>query len=241
MSLSRLSKLCISDLEKQLEESKNSLTSVLLEKEQLKTNMRKLEAKICFQDSSSSNLASEDGNMSSSSIVAPSKIRQKSKDILPTLSKQKGKPTQSVASATDTATKITDKKPDNILAPAKFNENPHSEGKSTDNSRRRSARSASSLANFKIAETLAPDATEVKKRSRSKADPDTSLRSKKTKKPEQEEPSSQDSNLAGSSKNEKAEDREPLGCVTNSPTKKPARTRVAKNVQKRNPEECKQQ
>ena len=227
--------MCISDLEKQLEESKNSLTSVLLEKEQLKTNMRKLEAKICFQDSSSSNLASEDGNMSSSSIVAPSKIRQKSKDILPTLSKQKGKPKQSVA------TKITDKKPGNILAPAKFNENPHSEGKSTDNSRRRSARSASSLANFKIAETLGPDATEVKKRSRSKADPDTSLRSKKTKKPEQEEPSSQDNNLAGSSKNDKTEDREPLGCVTNSPTKKPARTRGAKNVQKRNPEECKQQ
>ena len=227
--------MCISDLEKQLEESKNSLTSVLLEKEQLKTNMRKLEAKICFQDSSSSNLASEDGNMSSSSIVAPSKIRQKSKDILPTLSKQKGKPKQSVA------TKITDKKPGNILAPAKFNENPHSEGKSTDNSRRRSARSASSLANFKIAETLGPDATEVKKRSRSKADPDTSLRSKKTKKPEQEEPSSQDNDIAGSSKNDKAEDREPLGCVTNSPTKKPARTRGAKNVQKRNPEECKQQ
>merc|ERR1712098_434048 len=230
----RLSKLCISDLEKQLEESKNSLTSALIEKENLKTDIKKLEAKLCFQDSSSSAPTSEDCNMSASNIVAPPKMRQKTKvaDILPTLSKRKVKPTKST---TGTTTEVTEKKPSTLIAPAKFIENP--QAKSSDNSRRRSARSASSLANFKITETLSPDLNEVQKRSRSKADPDTSLRAKKSKKPDSEEPTSED-NVEGGSK---TEDREPLGRVTNSPCKKPSRTRVAKNVQKRNPEECKQQ
>ena len=44
----RLSKLCIEELEKQLQESKTSLTNVLIEKENMKADLRKLEAKICF-------------------------------------------------------------------------------------------------------------------------------------------------------------------------------------------------
>ena len=46
----RLSKLCIDELETQLEESKSSLTTVLIEKENMKTEVRKLEAKVCFMD-----------------------------------------------------------------------------------------------------------------------------------------------------------------------------------------------
>merc|ERR1712079_719571 len=48
--LARLSKLCIDELETQLEESKSSLTTVLIEKENTKTEVRKLEAKVCFMD-----------------------------------------------------------------------------------------------------------------------------------------------------------------------------------------------
>ena len=96
-----------------------------------------------------------------------------------------------------------------------------------DSSRRRSTRSASSLANYRIAEALSPDPEEEKKRSRSALRPESS----EVKKVKIMEPET-----------EKGE-REPLVCVTNSPVKA-ATTRSSRaktGAQRRNPEECKQQ
>ena len=93
-----------------------------------------------------------------------------------------------------------------------------------DTSRRRSTRSASSLANYRIAEALSPDPEEEKKRSRSALRPESS----KVKKVKIMEPETE---------------REPLVCVTNSPVKA-ATTRSSRaktGTQRRNPEECKQQ
>ena len=99
--------------------------------------------------------------------------------------------------------------------------------KEPDTSRRRSTRSASSLANYRIAEALSPDPEEEKKRSRSALRPESS----EVKKVKIMEPET-----------EKGE-REPLVCVTNSPVKA-ATTRSSRaktGAQRRNPEECKQQ
>ena len=97
-----------------------------------------------------------------------------------------------------------------------------------DSSRRRSTRSASSLANYRIAEALSPGPEEEKKRSRSALRPESS-EVKKVKIMEEPE-------------TEKGE-REPLGCVTNSPVKAASirSSRAKAGAQRRNPEECKQQ
>ena len=104
------------------------------------------------------------------------------------------------------------------------------EEKPADSSRRRSSRSASSLANYRIAEALSPGPEEEKKRSRSALRPESS-EVKKVKIMEEPE-------------TEKVErEREPLGCVTNSPVKAASirSSRAKTGAQRRNPEECKQQ
>ena len=102
------------------------------------------------------------------------------------------------------------------------------EEKPADSSRRRSSRSASSLANYRIAEALSPGPDEEKKRSRSGLRPESS-EVKKVKTMEEHE-------------TEKGE-REPLVCVTNSPVKAASirSSRAKTGAQRRNPEECKQQ
>merc|ERR1711902_210264 len=75
-----------------------------------------------------------------------------------------------------------------------------------DSSRRRSTRSSASLANYMIAESLSPDVTNIKKRSASRTDGNTSA--KKARK------------ILDDNVTKESDDREPLGCVTNSPCKK---------------------
>merc|ERR1711902_97046 len=100
------------------------------------------------------------------------------------------------------------------------------------NTRRRSTRSASSLANYMIAESLSTaEENTNKKRARvdTAEDNNTKATVKKT--------------GAGSGALAVVEEREPLGCVTNSPVKTQQKrtTRASRGGQKRNPEECKQQ
>ena len=179
-----------------MEESKNSLTKALIEKENLRTDLTKLEAKLSFQEKPD-NPSTSDSFVppKPKCIIAPSKL---TKSKMPVKSVEKKKKTEEV--------KPADK---------------------PDSSRRRSTRSASSLANYRIAEALSPDPEEEKKRSRSALRPESS-EVKKVKIMETE--------------TEKGE-REPLVCVTNSPVKA-ATTRSSRaktGAQRRNPEECKQQ
>ena len=94
----RLSKLCIEELEKQLQESKTSLTNVLIEKENMKADLRKLEAKICFLEKNPlSQTPAEEPvtNVKTNvkpSLIAPAKlgasIASKKTTSIPTPSKQ---------------------------------------------------------------------------------------------------------------------------------------------------------
>jgi len=197
--LARISKLCIDELEVKLEESKNSLTKALIEKENLRTDLTKLEAKLSFQDKPDK-LSTSDSFVQPKpkSIIAPSKL---TKSKMPVKSVEKKKKAEEETPA---------EKPDS--------------------SRRRSTRSASSLANYRIAEALSPGPEEEKKRSRSALRPESS-EVKKVKIIEEPE-------------TEKVErEREPLGCVTNSPVKAASirSSRAKTGAQRRNPEECKQQ
>ena len=186
--------MCIEELEVKLEESKNSLTKALIEKENLRTDLTKMEAKLSFQEKSDK--TSPTSFVQPKSIIAPSKLTKLKIPVRSEEIKRK-------------------------------NEGKHSREPET--SRRRSSRSASSLANYMIAEALSPGPEEEKKRSRSGARAESSG-VKKVKRTE--EPSSEP---------ERGE-REPLGCVTNSPVKAAStRGRSKAGVQRRNPEECKQQ
>ena len=213
----RLSKLCIGELESKLEESKNALTKVLVEKENLRTDIRNLEAKVCFlektpaseptkvQTSNHPQQMKEIARPVKSSIVAPSKF------TAPSAGKDSKLPTP----RKPVAKKIA---------------------KDETVNRRRSTRSASSLANYMIAEAMSPSAeTESKKRvAKRPAEGSNSAKKVKT--------------VVADSKEEDGDNREPLGCMTNSPAKVPPQQKAAslrpargKGVQKRNPEECKQQ
>ena len=175
-----------------MEESKNSLTKALIEKENLRTDLTKMEAKLSFQDKYDK--TSCDSFVKPNSIIAPSKL---TKLIKSDESKKKNE--------------------------EKFVQKPET-------SRRRSSRSASSLANYMIAEALSPGPEEEKKRSRSGLRAETNG-PKKVKR--SEDPVSEA---------EKGEEREPLGCVTNSPVKTSfTRVKSKAGVNRRNPEECKQQ
>jgi len=198
--LARLSKLCIDELETQLEESKSSLTTVLIEKENMKTEVRKLEAKVCFMDKPSDiqTTTKKESVKASSSILAPPKL-------------------SSVKEAVKEEAKEASK-----------------------NTRRRSTRSASSLANYMIAESLSTaEENTNKKRARVETeDNNTKAKVKKTGLPTPVKKTG-----AGSGALAVVEEREPLGCVTNSPVKTQQKrtTRASRGGQKRNPEECKQQ
>ena len=197
----RLSKLCIDELETQLEESKSSLTTVLIEKENMKTEVRKLEAKVCFMDKplDIQTTTKKESVKASSSILAPPKL-------------------SSVKEAVKEDAKEASK-----------------------NTRRRSTRSASSLANYMIAESLSTaEENTNKKRARVETaeDNNTKAKVKKTGLPTPVKKTG-----AGSGDLAVVEEREPLGCVTNSPVKTQQKrtTRASRGGQKRNPEECKQQ
>ena len=178
-----------------MEESKNSLTKALIEKENLRTDLTKMEAKLSFQDKSDK--TSCESFVQPYSIIAPSKL---------------------------TKLKIS------VKSDERKKKNEEKSVQKPETSRRRSSRSASSLANYMIAEALSPGPEEEKKRSRSGLRAETSG-PKKVKRTE--EPVSV---------TEKGEEREPLGCVTNSPVKTSStRVKSKASVNKRNPEECKQQ
>jgi len=255
----RLSKLCIEELEKQLQESKTSLTNVLIEKENMKADLRKLEAKICFLEKNPSQTEDQVTTVKSNvkaTLIAPSKLgasnRGKQSTSIPTPSKKPTSiPTPSKkATARPTGRKVLEetsalkseerssepKAKETLLKsvnePASSNTLTKSiptEQIKADKSRRRSTRTASSLANYMIAEALSPDVDNLKKRSASRTDGNASA--KKARK------------TIDDVVTKETEDRDPLGCVTNSPCKKSSsnRSRVPRNGQKRNPEECKQQ
>jgi len=257
----RLSKLCIEELEKQLQESKTSLTNVLIEKENMKADLRKLEAKICFLEKNPlSQTPAEEPvtNVKTNvkpSLIAPAKlgasIASKKTTSIPTPSKKATsiptprkvtkqssnlKPIKEPTVPKVEQTSIKQNKASADLKPTKEPATPKPaeellarEPTKQDSSRRRSTRSSASLASYMIAESLSPDVTNIKKRSASRTDGNTSA--KKARK------------ILDDNVTKESDDREPLGCVTNSPCKKSSsiRTRVPKNGQKRNPEECKQQ
>ena len=144
----RLSSMCLEELSAQLEESKNSLTKALLEKESLKEDLKKVETKLHF--------------LENPKIETKTKIPQK-------------KIPEKVELTTATA-------PTN---------------------RRRSSRSASSLAHYKITESLSECEENPKKRKA--RDLNVSSVDKKFHK----EPAAA----------VETEDRGALGCITNSPAK----------------------
>jgi len=70
----RLSKLCIEELEKQLEENKNILMRVLAEKAELVKVKTKLDAKVCFLENSSSEGLSDSNQSAKNSTLDDSEI-----------------------------------------------------------------------------------------------------------------------------------------------------------------------
>ena len=224
----RLSKLCIDELQQNLEDTKNSLTSALVEKENMRADITKLEGKICYLEKSSSSSVPESDlkpALTTSSIVAPSKFKAPS-----TRSK---KETTLKTSQVDFSTSKKEIMISKETRSVKKEENKDNKDVSTKKeeltNRRRSARSASSLANYMIAESMVQEPEETKKRSRRPEDGGSSKKSKKPK--------------------ETVDEREPLSSMTNSPCKKTSSSTISsslrgsrsKTAQKRNPEECKQQ
>ena len=151
----RLSKLCISELEKQLEETKNLLTKALIEKEAVRDALKKLETKVHF--------------LSNPKVEVPVKP---------------SKGTKATVQPKRTAERV--ERPEPVTT------------------RRRSTRSASSLANYKITEALSPTLESPKKRKavRDLNEPIAEKRAHKETAP------------AAS-----LEERGALGCLTNSPAK----------------------
>ena len=148
----RLSNMCLEELSAQLEDSKNSLTKALLEKENLKEDLKKLETKLHFlEDPKIEAPAAE-----TKTRVPRKKIPEKVEPVLPTAS----------------------------------------------GSRRRSSRSASSLAHYKITESLAACEENPKKRKARDLN-ESSVDKRPHKDPVAVE----------------TEDRGALGCITNSPAK----------------------
>ena len=151
----RLSKLCISELEKQLEETKNLLTKALIEKESVRDALKKLETKVHF--------------LSNPKVEVPVKPSK--------------------------GTKAT-------VQPKRTAERPERPEPVT--TRRRSTRSASSLAHYKITEALSPTVESPKKRKavRDLNEPIAEKRAHKETAPATS-----------------VEERGALGCITNSPAK----------------------
>ena len=79
-NISRLSKLCIEELEKQLEENKSILMKALSEKEELVNAKTKLDAKVCFLENSSSESLSE-SNQSPKNLDESETLNSKSSII----------------------------------------------------------------------------------------------------------------------------------------------------------------
>ena len=214
----------------------------------MKADLRKLEAKICFLEKNPSQTEDQVTTIKSNvkaTLIAPSKLgasnRGKQSTSIPTPSKKAtarptGRKVLEETSALKSEEKSSEPKAKETLLKS-VNEPASSktltksiptEQIKADKSRRRSTRTASSLANYMIAEALSPDVDNLKKRSASRTDGNASA--KKARKTIDDVVT-------------KEEDRDPLGCVTNSPCKKSSsnRSRVPRNGQKRNPEECKQQ
>jgi len=227
----RLSKLCIEELEKQLEENKQILMKVLSEKEDLVKMKTKLDAKVCFLENSSSESLSDS--------------------------------TQSVKDSTLDKSKTNE----SIIAPSKFSkkqESPETEDKlqtpANSRSLRRSSRSASKLATISLLKTPNPLLDDIKRSANTIEKEEDSEKRIKVKTTDTESPAKvvkvpKKQNLLIPSKLA-AEDRDPLGCVTNSPGKTKAVSRKepsqgpsrvsslrqeSKGGRKKNPEECKQQ
>ena len=224
------------------------MTNVLIEKENMKADLRKLEAKICFLEKNPlsqtpaeepvtnvktnkkpliapAKLGASIASKKATSIPTPMKVTKQSSNLKPIK-----EPTVPKAEQIKLNKASADLKPTKEPGTPKPTEEPVArETSKQDSSRRRSTRSSASLASYMIAESLSPDVTNIKKRSASRTDGNTSA--KKARK------------ILDDNVTKESDDREPLGCVTNSPCKKSSslRTRVPKNGQKRNPEECKQQ
>jgi len=231
----RLSKLCIEELEKQLEENKQILIKVLSEKEELVKIRTKLDAKVCFLENSSSESLSESNNSvkdatlddskTKGSIIAPSKFTQK----------QESPETK-----------------DELKTPA------------NSRSLRRSSRSASKLASLSLLKTPNA-MEDVKRSANTNEKEEDSEKRMKVKTTDTESPAKvvrvpKKQTLLIPSKLA-AEERDPLSCVTNSPGKAkhsatkavsrkdpahgPSRAsslrKESMGARKKNPEECKQQ
>jgi len=226
----RLSKLCIEELEKQLEENKQILMKVLSEKEDLLKIRTKLDAKVCFLENSSSESLSDstqsvkdstlDKSKTNESIIAPSKFSKKQESL----------------------------ETDKLQTPA------------NSRSLRRSSRSASKLATISLLKTPNPHLDDIKRSVNTVEKEEDSEKRIKVKTTDTESPAKvvkvpRKPNLLPPSKLA-AEDRDPLSCLTNSPgktkaesrkelTQRPSRVSSLRQEsmggRKKNPEECKQQ
>ena len=207
----RLAKLCMQELEIQLEENKSLLAKVFVEKEDLKNEKTKLEAKLSFinnsEDSktklSENNPSLRDKPKTTKSLVAPAKFTSKCQT-----KENEKEETKTVNGLKEKQNAQEKEKEDNETNQAKA----VTESRMT---RRRSTRSAATLATFMISDSLAT-VTEEGKRG-----PSTPQRcaeaDKKVKVKVSESDSPPQAVRPGGSKLK--EEREPLGCMTNSPAK----------------------
>lgn len=247
----RLSKLCIGELEKQLEENKSIMMKVLSEKEQLVSVKTKLDAKICFLETSSSESLSESNQSTKNSTLEESKTSTTNKSLIaPSMFSIKKENSNFESFSKEVEKESELKTPANV---SNF---------------RRSSRSASRLANISLLKTP----QEVKRLANSIEKEEDSEKRMKVKTTDTDSPAravrvTKKPSLMKPSKLALTEDRDPLGCVTNSPCKVNTPTNKTdtehkenlassrgatfqqntlrgrnKNIQKtRKPEECKQQ
>jgi len=222
----RLSKLCVEELEKQLQENKNILMKVLAEKEELVNVKTKLDAKVCFLENSSSESLSESKENSTldESKTSTSKI------------------TKRVSSENDTAEA-------SIQTPA----NSRSLRRSSRSASKIANMSLLKMPNPQLEDVKRSANTietedEVEKRLKVKTT-DTESPAKVVRVPKKQG-LIQPSKLAAKPG---VDERDPLSCVTNSPSKAsqpdislgssrgPAFRQNSLRGRKKNPEECKQQ
>jgi len=249
----RLSKLCIEELEKKLKDNKSVLLRALQEKEELISSKNKLDAKICFLENSSSESLSETNQSTKSSSTFEDSKSSNLLIVPAKLTKMINSSSHELFSK-EIVTEVELKTP------------------ASGRNLRRSSRSASKMPTISLLKT--PTQDEVKRSANSIDKEEDAEKRIKVKSTDTESPAKtvkiikkrgliKPSKLSGQPT---SEDRDPLGCVTNSPSKlnTPANTTETdlkenltssrgayqqstlrarnKSIQKtRNPEECKQQ
>jgi len=201
----RLSKLCIEQLEKQVEENQSVLMKVLSEKEDLLAVKNQLEATVCFLENSSSEISGTTRN----SLLETSETSANKPIIAPLKFSKKNNTSNSE------------------LMPEATNKNPELKTPACDKVLRRSSRSASKIANASLQMMKSPPTNEFKRSANTIDKEEDSEKRIKVKTTDTESPGkpvnvgtkegvSKPSKLAYKTS---TDDRDPLRNVTNSPAK----------------------